>query len=61
MLTPYSQHQLSTAKQNDWQNLQDGEGHMVHDSTLTVDKPFEKYWKMLAFNHELSSKRIAIE
>jgi hypothetical protein len=26
-----------------------------------VDKPVEEYWKMRAFNHELSSERITIE
>jgi hypothetical protein len=60
-LTPYSQHQLNTAKQKDWQNLQDWEERIASDLNLTVDKPVEDYWKMRAFNHELSSERITIE
>jgi hypothetical protein len=28
---------------------------------LSIEKPIATYWKMRAFNHELSSKRITIE
>ncbi len=31
ILTRYSQHQLNTAKQNDWQNLQDWEDRGAQD------------------------------
>jgi hypothetical protein len=34
---------------------------MAQDSACTVDKPVEEYWKMQAFNHELSSEMITIE
>jgi hypothetical protein len=61
ILTPYSQHQLNLAKQKDWQNQQDWEGRMSHNSLFTIEKPIEEYWKMRAFNHELSSERITIE
>jgi len=61
ILTPFSQHQLNTAKQKDWQNLQDWGERMAQDSACTVYKPVEEYWKMRAFNHELSSERITIE
>jgi hypothetical protein len=60
-LTPYSQHQLNSAKQRDWQNLQDWEQRMAYDSTIAIEKPIEEYWLMRAFNHELSSERITIE
>jgi hypothetical protein len=55
ILTPYSQHQQNTAKHNDWQNQQDWEDRVAQDPNLSVDKPVEEYWKMRAFNHELSS------
>ena len=61
ILTPYSQHQLNSAKQRDWQNLQDWEQRMAYDSTIAIEKPIEEYWLMRAFNHELSSERITIE
>jgi hypothetical protein len=61
ILTPYSQHQLNAVKQKDWQNLRDWEERIARDANLAVDKPVEDYWKMRAFNHELSSKRITIE
>jgi hypothetical protein len=61
ILTPYSQHQLNTAKQNDWQNLQDWEDRVAQDPNFSMDKPVEEYWKLRAFNHELSSERITIE
>jgi len=61
ILMPFSQHQLNTAKQKDWQNLQDWEECMAQDGACTVDKPVEENWKMRAFNHELSSERITIE
>jgi hypothetical protein len=61
ILTPYSQHQLTVAKQKDWQNLQDWEVRIANDHDVAVDKPVDQYWKMRAFNHELSSKRITIE
>ena len=48
-------------KQKDWQNLRDWEERIARDANLAVDKPVEDYWKMRAFNHELSSKRITIE
>jgi hypothetical protein len=49
------------SKKKDWQNQQDWEDHMAHNSTLAIDKPIEDYWKMRAINHELSSERITIE
>jgi len=61
IVTPYSQHQLNSAKQRDWQNLQDWEQRMAYDSTIAIEKPIEEYWLMRAFNHELSSERITIE
>jgi hypothetical protein len=61
ILTPYSQHQLNSAKQKDWQNLQDWEDRIANDPDVSVDKPIEEYWKMRAYNHELSSERITIE
>jgi len=61
ILMPYSQHQLNAVKQKAWQNLQDWEEWIARDPNLAVDKPVEDYWKMRAFNHELSSKRITIE
>ncbi len=59
--TPYSQHQLTPAKQKDWQNLQDWEDRIANDHDIAVDKPVEQYWKMRVLNHELSSERITIE
>jgi len=41
--------------------LRDWEERIARDANLAVDKPVEDYWKMRAFNHELSSKRITIE
>ncbi len=61
ILTPYSQHQLNTAKQNDWQNLQDWENRVAQDRDFMMEKPLEEYWKLRAFNQELSSERITIE
>jgi hypothetical protein len=61
ILTPYSQHQLNAVKQNYWQNRQDWEECIANDGDLAVDKPVEDYWKIRAFNHELSSERITIE
>ncbi len=61
ILTPYSQHQLNSAKQKDWQNLQDWKDRMAIDANVTLAKPVDEYWKMRAFNHELSSERITIE
>jgi hypothetical protein len=61
ILTPYSQHQLNTAKHNGWQNQQDWEDRVAQDPNFSVDKPVEEYWKMRAFNHELSSEQITIE
>jgi hypothetical protein len=43
VLTPYSQHQLTVAKQNDWQNLQDWEDCIANDRDVAVDKPVEQY------------------
>ena len=34
---------------------------MALDANLALEKPVEEYWKMRAFNHELSSERITIE
>ena len=59
--TPYSQHQLNSAKAKDWQNLQEWKDRMALDANLALRKPVEEYWKMRAFNHELSSERITIE
>ena len=61
LLTPYSQHQLNSAKAKDWQNLQEWKDRMALDANLALRKPVEEYWKMRAFNHELSSERITIE
>jgi hypothetical protein len=61
IVTPYSQHQLNAANEKDWQNLQDWEERIASNPNLTVDKPVEDYWKMRAFNHELSSERITIK
>jgi hypothetical protein len=43
ILTPYSQHQLNTAKHNDWQYQQDWEDHVAQDPNFSVDKPVEEY------------------
>jgi len=61
ILMPYGQHQLNAVKQKAWQILQAWEEWIARDPNLAVDKPVEDYWKMRAFNHELSSKRITIE
>jgi len=61
ILTPYSKHQLNTAKKQDWQNMQDWKARITENPTLQVEKPVSTYWKMRAFNHELSSERITIE
>jgi len=61
ILTPYGQHQLNSAKAKDWQNLQDWKDRVALDPNLSLEKPVEDYWKMRAFNHELSSERITIE
>jgi len=56
-----AKHQLNSAKQKDWQNLQDWKDRMAIDANVTLAKPVDEYWKMRAFNHELSSERITIE
>jgi len=61
ILTPFSQHQLNTAKKEDWQNLQDWQDRVTENSSLNIEKPIPRYWKMRAFNHELSSERITVE
>jgi len=61
ILTPYSQHQLNSAKSQDWQNLQDWLARRKENPLFTGPKPVPQYWKMRSFNHELSSERITIE
>ncbi len=61
ILTPYSQHQLNSAKKQDWQNVQDWEGRIRENPTFNGEKPIPMYWKMRSFNHELSSERITVE
>jgi hypothetical protein len=61
ILTPFSKHQLNAAKKDDWQNLQDWHDRISESPNLDVMKPTPKYWKMRAFNHELSSEQITIE
>jgi hypothetical protein len=34
---------------------------VAQNPNYNVDKPVEEYWKMQAFNHELSSERITIK
>jgi hypothetical protein len=57
ILTPYSKLQLTSAKASDEENLKEWKIHMEIDPSLTLTKPVEEYWKMRAFNHELSSEQ----
>jgi hypothetical protein len=34
---------------------------VAQDRGFMIEKPLEEYWKLRAFNHELSSERITIE
>jgi hypothetical protein len=60
-LTPYSQHQLTSAKKQDWQNVQDWEVRIRENPTFNGEKPIPMYWKMRSFNHKLSSEIITVE
>jgi hypothetical protein len=61
ILTPFSQHELNTAKKEDWQNMQDWQDQVTENPGLNTEKPIPCYWKMRAFNHDLRSERITIE
>jgi hypothetical protein len=54
ILTPYIQHQLNSAKKQDWQNLHDWEGRRKENPSFIGEKPIPTYWKMRSFNHKLS-------
>jgi hypothetical protein len=43
ILTPYSEHQLNTAKKQDWQNMQDWKARITENPTLQVEKPISTY------------------
>ncbi len=47
-MTPYSQHQLNSAKKQDWQNVQDWEGRIRENPTFNGEKPISMYWKMIS-------------
>jgi hypothetical protein len=51
ILTPFCQHQLNTAKKEDWENMYDWQNWITEN----------RNWKIRAFNHELSSEKITIE
>jgi hypothetical protein len=61
ILTPYSIHQLNAVKKKDDENQIDYFQRVQHNPALIVPRPVSKYWKMRAFNHELSSERITIK
>jgi hypothetical protein len=62
ILTPFSQHQLNSARQLDSNNLKEWEGRMqLPNAPCSASKPEPIYWKMRGFNHELSSERITVE
>jgi hypothetical protein len=39
ILTPFGQHQLNTAKKEDWQNLQDWQDRATENPGLNIEKP----------------------
>jgi len=62
ILTPFSQHQLNSARQLDSNNLKEWEARMqLPNAPCSASKPEPIYWNMRGFNHELSSELIAVE
>jgi hypothetical protein len=61
ILTPFSQHQLNSARQQDSNNLKEWEARMqLPNAPCSESKPQPIYWKMCGFNHELSSECITV-
>ena len=56
-----TQHQLNSAKTQDWQNLQDWESRRRENPLFIGVKPVPLFWKVRSFNHELSSERMKVE
>jgi hypothetical protein len=61
ILTPYSIHQLNAVKKIDDENQVEYFQHLQHYPALIVLRPVLHYWKLRAFNHEISSEQITIE
>ena len=62
ILTPFSWHQLNSARQLDSNNLKEWEATMqLPNAPCIASKPEPIYWKIQGFNHELSSERITVE
>jgi DDE superfamily endonuclease len=61
ILTPYIKLQLTAASSKDKENIQNWESRVESDPLFNMEPPVEEYWKMRAFNHELSSERITVE
>jgi hypothetical protein len=60
-LSPYSIHQRNAVKKKDDENQVDYFQRLQHNPALIVPRPVLQYWKLRAFNHELSSEQITIE
>jgi DDE superfamily endonuclease len=61
ILYPFSGLQLTAAQVRDEENMLDWESHFAKNPNYVFDKPESEYWKMRAFNFEISSERITVE
>jgi len=62
IMTPFSQHQLNSARKLDSNNLKEWEARMqLPNAPCSASKPEPIYWKMRVFNHEFSSEHITVK
>jgi hypothetical protein len=61
ILTPYSEHQLNTAKKQDWQYLQDWTARITENPSLSIEKPTATYRRSGHSTTNLASKELLLK